>query len=83
MAEAPGEVWRQASYDGVIMATLTISLTAEQFEQLRKAAERLGINAEDLARAGVEAILALPGEDFERAVEHVIRKNADLYRRLA
>lgn len=70
-------------YDGFNMAILTITLTAEQLEQLRKAAEGLGICAEDLARAGVEAILAQPGEDFERAVEHVIRKNAELYRRLA
>jgi len=65
------------------METLTISLPAERLEKLREAAERLGITAEDLARAGIEALLAQPGEDFERAVELVIRKNLDLYRRLA
>ena len=65
------------------MATLTISLTAEQIEQLEKAAARLGVAAEDLARAGVEAFLSQPGGDFERAVEHVLAKNSELYRRLA
>ena len=70
-------------YDGRAMATLTISLTEERSEQLRMAADRLGMTAEDLARAGIEALLAQPGEDFERAVDLVLRKNADLYRRLA
>ena len=41
------------------------------------------MTAEDLAAASIEALLAQPGDDFARAVELVLRKNAELYRRLA
>ena len=65
------------------MATLTISLTPERMAGLMTIAQRLGISTEDLARAGVESLLAGARDDFEAALEHVLRKNAELYRRLA
>ena len=40
------------------------------------------IRPEELARAGLDGFLARPREEFERAVESVLKKNADLYRRL-
>ena len=46
-------------------------------------AERLGLTPEDLARAIVADLLASPGEDFNAAAERVLKKNEDLYRRLA
>ena len=62
---------------------LTIDLSPAQAERLRLEAERLGLRPEDLARAAIVDLLAIPGEDFERAAQHVLRKNEELYRRLA
>jgi len=62
---------------------LVIDLTPAQAERLRSEAERLGLAPEDLARAAVADLLAIPGDDFRAAAERVLRKNEELYRRLA
>jgi hypothetical protein len=62
---------------------LSIELSAAQAERLRHEAERLGLSPEDLARAVVVDVLAVPAEDFKAAADRVIRKNQELYRRLA
>lgn len=62
---------------------ISVELSEEQAERLRSTAERLGVRSEDLARAGVTDLLTQPEEDFQRAAEHVLRKNEELYRRLA
>jgi hypothetical protein len=50
---------------------------------LRHEAERLGLPPEDLARAAIADLLATPSDDFKTAAERVLRKNEELYRRLA
>lgn len=65
------------------MPAITITLSEGSLQRLRKLAERAGVSPEDLARAGLEDCLARPREDFAKAAEHVLRKNAELYRRLA
>ena len=62
---------------------LTIDLSPAQLERLRHEAERLGLPPEDRARAAIADLLATPGDDFKTAAEHVLRKNEELYRRLA
>jgi hypothetical protein len=62
---------------------LSIDLSAAQAERLRAEAERLGLTPEELARAAVADLLASVGEDFEAAAARVLKKNEDLYRRLA
>lgn len=62
---------------------LTIDLSPTQVEQLRHEAERLGLAPEDLARAAIGDLLAAPADDFKQAAERVLRKNQELYRRLA
>ena len=64
-------------------ATITINLSDEQSAKLSEMAERLNVRTEDLARAGIEEMLTASDEKFERAVEYTLRKNAELYRRLA
>ncbi len=61
---------------------LTIDLSDAQAERLRGEAERLGVAAEELARAAV-ADLLVTSDDFATAAERVLRKNEELYRRLA
>ncbi len=62
---------------------ILVELSEEDAERLRSVAERLGVRPEELARAGLVDLLRQPEEDFQRAAEHVLRKNQDLYRRLA
>jgi antitoxin FitA len=65
------------------MSTLTITLDDERLAELREIAARLNLKAEDLARAGIEELLAWPEESFRKAADYILHKNADLYRRLA
>jgi len=62
---------------------LTIDLSPAQAERLRHEADRLGLTPEDFARAAIADLLAIPGDDFKAAAERVLRKNEELYRRLA
>lgn len=62
---------------------LSIDLSPAQAERLRLEAERLGLTPEDLAKALVADLLASAGEDFKTAAGRVLKKNEELYRRLA
>ena len=65
------------------MHTITITLSDERLAQLQEIAARLHIAPEEFARAGVEDLLARPEETCQRAIDYVLKKNAELYRRLA
>ena len=67
----------------VMMTTITISLPADHLQKLREVAAQYRVAPEDLVRASIEELLAQPEEEFKRALEHVLDKNAELYRRLA
>jgi len=62
---------------------LSVELSAAQGERLRLEAERLGLTPEDLARAAISDLLASTGDDFKAAADRVLKKNEELYRRLA
>jgi len=62
---------------------LSIELTASETEKLRAEAARLGVEPEALARAALADLLSHEDEDFRDAAEQVLRKNEELYRRLA
>ena len=64
------------------MTTITITLPDERVLTLKERATRLGITPEELVRVSIEELLARPADDFQRAVDYVLKKNADLYRRL-
>ncbi|MBM4030381.1 MAG: DNA-binding protein [Planctomycetes bacterium] len=65
------------------MSSITITLPEAQAMRLSDFARRLNVTPEELARVGVDDLLARPDDAFERAVKRVLRKNAELYRRLA
>ena len=65
------------------MSTLTITLSEERFARLKEIATRFNVSAEDLARVGIEELLKQPDEKSAQAVEYLLTKNAELYRRLA
>ena len=65
------------------MTTITISLSDDRMKKLQEIAMRLNVAPEELARAGIEELLARPEEDFRQALDYVLKKNAEIYRRLA
>ena len=62
---------------------LSIELTESENTKLRDAATRLGVEPEALARAVLADLLSNEDLDFREAAEQVLRKNEELYRRLA
>jgi hypothetical protein len=63
--------------------TLNLELNEQQIRRLQEIASRLNVSVNDLAKAAINDLLAKPDSDFERAAAHVLKKNADLYKRLA
>ena len=57
--------------------------TAAGASKLRDEATRLGISPEDYARAVLADTLSGTPAEFRRAAERVLRKNEELYKRLA
>ena len=62
---------------------LALELPSAQAEVLRQEAQRLAISPEDLARAVLADLLSASDSEFRAASTRVLRKNQDLYRRLA
>jgi predicted transcriptional regulator len=65
------------------MTTLTITLSDERVKKLQEIADRFRVAPEELVRASLEELLTRPLDDFQQALERILNKNADLYRRLA
>jgi predicted transcriptional regulator len=62
---------------------LAVELSEAETRRLQEAAERLGVDPTELARAAISDLLSTPDDEFRAAADHVLRKNEDLYRRLA
>ena len=65
------------------MSDITVSVPDAQLTQLKEKATRLGITLADLVLLSIEETLSRPDEDFRKAADYVLQKNAELYRRLA
>ena len=65
------------------MTTMTLQLDDVRADALRKKAERVGLEPEQLLRASVDDLIAQPDVDFDQAANRVLSKNGELYRRLA
>ena len=68
---------------GGAMTNITIALPDDRLAKLQALAVRLGVAPEELIRLSVEELVAQPEEAFARAAEYVLKKNQELYRRLA
>jgi hypothetical protein len=62
---------------------VSIELNEAEANRLRDEAAQLGVDPEDLARAALADLLRNEDENFREAAERVLRKNEELYRRLA
>jgi hypothetical protein len=66
----------------IVMKVSEFQLPEPTASKLHEAAERLGVSPEQLAILTIEEKLARLGDEFRRAAEYALQKNADLYRRL-
>jgi predicted transcriptional regulator len=64
------------------MPAITVSLSDECLQQLRERAARFRLAPEELMRVCIEDVLARPEDQLERAIDRVLTKNVELYRRL-
>ena len=65
------------------MTTITIVLPNERLLKLNERAVQYHVSPEELVRISIEELLSRTDESFQEAVQYVIKKNAELYRRLA
>ncbi|MFM7150028.1 MAG: DNA-binding protein [Gemmataceae bacterium] len=65
------------------MTNIVIPLSDEQLRQLKVQAEASHLTPEEVARIAVEEWLSRSGDEFNRAASHVLKKNEELYKRLA
>ena len=65
------------------MNAITIELTDDRMNRLNRLAEAAHVAPDQLLRARVEDWLSAPPEDFLNAAQYVLKKNEDLYKRLA
>jgi hypothetical protein len=65
------------------VSTITIAVPDDRLLKLKEKAAYFSVSPEELVRISVEELLTRPEEAFQRAVDYVLDKNAELYRRLA
>jgi len=65
------------------MTSITIPLSDERVAQLRVWAEEAGLQPEEFLRRRIEQLLDRPDQQFQKAADYLLQKNAELYRRLA
>ena len=65
------------------MTTITITLSDERLRELKETASQLNVSPEELVRVSIEELLSRPAEAFQYTVDYVLKKNTELYKRLA
>ncbi len=65
------------------MTTMTLQIDDGKASELRRKAQRMGLEPEQLLAASLDNLIGQPDADFDEAVRRVLSKNDELYRRLA
>lgn len=65
------------------MTTITLDIPEERLKLLSQRAKVLGITPEDLIRLSIAELLMRPAPEVQQAIDDIVQKHADLYRRLA
>jgi hypothetical protein len=63
--------------------TLTVDLPKDTMLKHKELTSRFNMTPEELVRASVEELIASPEETFLEAVDYALKKNQELYKRLA
>ena len=65
------------------MTNITITLPDGRLLKLKELAASLSVTPEELVCVSIEELLTRPEDAFQQAADYVLKKNAELYRRLA
>jgi hypothetical protein len=65
------------------MNTITIHIPDDRLVKLQATASRLGVSIEELVLMGIEQLVKQPEASFQDPIGYVLKKNAELYKRLA
>ncbi|QLE44244.1 DNA-binding protein [Nostoc sp. C052] len=65
------------------MNSITMQVPDERLLKLQETANNLGISIEELVLIGIEEILDKPNASFKGAMNYVLKKNTEFYKRLA
>jgi len=65
------------------MVTITVTLSEDRLQKLQNLAKQFNIPMEELLRVTFEELVARPQEDFQKALEYVLKTYKELYKRLA
>lgn len=65
------------------MAEITVDIAEQRLATLRDLAAESGLSAEEFLRTCIDDWLVRREKDFAQTADYVLRKNAELYRRLA
>ena len=65
------------------MTAITLDISDERLTVRNQRAKALGITAEDLIRLSIAELIMRPAPEVQQAIDYVVQKNTDLYRRLA
>jgi antitoxin FitA len=65
------------------MTSITIDISDHQLQTLQDLAKVCGVSPEALLCASLDDWLSAPKPEFSHAANHVLKKNAELYHRLA
>ena len=65
------------------MTTITVELEDNKATLLKEKAKKYGLLPDQFVIASIEDLLAQPEAEFEEAVQRVIEKNSELYKKLA
>ncbi len=69
--------------EGVIMETITVKLDDSKAALLREKAKKFGLLPDQFVTVSIEDLIARPEPDFEEAMQKVLSRNEELYKRLA
>jgi antitoxin FitA len=65
------------------MSTFSITLEQDQATKLEKIAKSLGITVEDIIQLSIEDLISQSDHSFADAMNYILEKNKELYKRLA
>jgi predicted transcriptional regulator len=65
------------------MATFTISLSDEEMRRLETLGKRESLLVEQIVRLAIHDLIGQPDDAFHATAKRVLKKNAELYRRLS
>jgi antitoxin FitA len=65
------------------MSTFSVTLERDRATKLEKIAKSLGLTVEDIIQLSIEDLISRSDHSFTDAMNYILEKNKELYKRLA